>query len=28
VAAGRRAVAAWVVAKGDAVRLVASPRTA
>jgi hypothetical protein len=28
VAAGRRAVAAWVVAKGDAVRLVASARTA
>ncbi len=28
VAAGRRAIAAWVVAKGDAVRLVASARTA
>ena len=28
VAAGRRAVAAWVVAKGDAVRLVAAARTA
>jgi hypothetical protein len=27
-AAGRRAVAAWIVAKGDAVRLVASARTA
>ena len=28
VAAGPRAVAAWVVAKGDAVRLVASARVA